>query len=145
MSYLFCRNHAAASAQSNEVVAWADEKGALFYNGRGMMTGGCVLAMTDKASDAVQMITSGITARRSTGATLNEPLYLAYLAKAHSDPGQPDDAWRCIDEAITTTETTNERLWEAEVNRIAGEIACKSPEPDTAKEGYFQRALEVAA
>ena len=145
MSHVFFGNYAAASAQSDEVVAWADEKGALFYKGRGMLTGGCVSAVTDKAADAVQMITSGITARRSTGATLNEPLYLAYLAKAHSDLGQLDDAWRCIDEAIRTTETTNEGLWEAEVNRIAGEIACKSPERDAAKaEARFERALAVA-
>jgi hypothetical protein len=46
------------------LLAWADEKGALFYKGRGMMTGGCVLAVTDEAADAVHMITSGITARR---------------------------------------------------------------------------------
>jgi predicted ATPase len=36
-------------------------------------------------------------------------------------------------------------LWEAEVQRTAGEIALKSPEPDAAKaEGHFQRALAVA-
>jgi predicted ATPase len=42
-------------------------------------------------------------------------------------------------------ETTKERWFEAEVNRIAGEIAFKSPTPDTAKaEAYFERALSVA-
>ena len=40
---------------------------------------------------------------------------------------------------------TKERWWEAEADRIAGEIALKSPEPDTAKaEGYFERALAIA-
>ena len=42
-------------------------------------------------------------------------------------------------------ETTKERWFEAEVNRMAGEIALKSPEPDAAKaEAYFERALAVA-
>jgi predicted ATPase len=42
-------------------------------------------------------------------------------------------------------ETTKERWGEAETNRITGEIALKSPEPDVAKaEAYFERALEVA-
>ena len=46
---------------------------------------------------------------------------------------------------MTAIETTKERWCEAEVNRIAGEIALKSPEPDTAKaEAYFERALAVA-
>jgi predicted ATPase len=42
-------------------------------------------------------------------------------------------------------ETAKERWCEAEVNRIAGEIALQSPEPDAAKaEAYFERALVVA-
>ena len=59
--------------------------------------------------------------------------------------GQLDDAWRCIDEAMTAIEATKETWCEAEVNRIAGEIALKSPEPDAAKaQAYFERALAVA-
>jgi predicted ATPase len=42
-------------------------------------------------------------------------------------------------------ETTKERWFEAEANRIAGEIALLLPEPDVAKaEAYFERALAVA-
>ena len=59
--------------------------------------------------------------------------------------GKLDDAWRCIGEAMTAVETTKERWYQAEINRIAGEIALKSPEPDAAKaEAYFERALAVA-
>ena len=91
------------------------------------------------------MITSGITAWRSTGATLCLPLYLSYLATAYAELGQFDDAWRCIGEAMTAMETTKERWCEAEIYRIAGEIALMSPEPDAAKaEAYFERALAVA-
>ena len=40
---------------------------------------------------------------------------------------------------------TKERLYEAEVNRVAGEVASKSPERDVTKaETYFERALAVA-
>ena len=46
---------------------------------------------------------------------------------------------------MSMVETTKERWFEAEVNRVAGEIALKSPEPDAAKaEAYFERALSVA-
>ena len=48
-------------------------------------------------------------------------------------------------EAMTAIESSKETWWEAEVNRIAGEIALKSPEPDAAKaKTYFERALAVA-
>ena len=51
------------------------------------------------------------------------PLYLSYLARTYAKLGQFDDAWRCIGEAMTAVETTKEKWCEAEVNRIAGEIA----------------------
>jgi predicted ATPase/class 3 adenylate cyclase len=142
----FCGNYAATSAKSDEVVALADEKGlSLFWKTRAMMNHGWILALNGKAADAVQMITSGITARRSTGATLNVPLSLSYLAKAYAELGQFDDAWCCIGEAMTAVETTKERWCEADVHRIAGEIALLSPEPDTSKaQAYFERALSVA-
>jgi predicted ATPase len=46
---------------------------------------------------------------------------------------------------MTAVATTKESWCEAEVHRIAGEIALKSPEPDAAKaEAHFERALGVA-
>jgi predicted ATPase len=42
-------------------------------------------------------------------------------------------------------ETTKERWFEADIHRMAGEIALMLPEPDAAKaEAYFDRALAVA-
>ena len=145
-THILCGNYAAANAQSDEVVALADEKGALFWKALGMLTQGCVLALTGKAADAVQMITSGITAWRSTGATMYYAVVRCHIwRRAYAELGQFDDAWRCIGEAMTAMETTKERWCEAEVNRMAGEIALKSPEPDAAKaEAYFERALAVA-
>ena len=91
------------------------------------------------------MLTSGIAEWRSTGATVLVPLFLSHLARAYAELGQFDDAWRCIGEAMTAAETTKERCFEAEVHRIAGEIALMSPEPDAAKaEAYFVHALAVA-
>ena len=143
-THIFCRNYAVANALCDEVVALAGEKGSSFWKAHGMMGQGRVLAMTGKASDAVQKLTSGITAFRSTGAT-NSPLELSYLANAYAELGQFDDAWRCVREATRAIETTKERAWEAEVHRIAGEIALMSPEPDAAKaEAYFEHALAVA-
>jgi hypothetical protein len=60
--------------------------------------------------------------------------------------GQFEDSWRSISEAMMAVETTGERMWEAEVNRITGKIALLSPEPDAAKaELYFGRAFALRA
>jgi predicted ATPase len=143
--YLQCRKHAEATALADELVAFADEKGALFWKAGAMMARGYAFAVTGKASDAVQMLTSWIAAWRSTGSTHWLPLRLSHLASAHADLGQFDDAWRCIGEAMTAVETTKETWFEADILRMAGDIALMSPKPDAAKaEAYFKRALAVA-
>jgi predicted ATPase len=144
-THIFCGNYSSANAQADELIALANEKGALFWKEVGVAVKGSVLALTGRAPVAVQVITSGMAEFRLTGATLWMPLYLSYLAGAYAELGQFDDAWRCIGEAMTAVETTKETWCEAEVNRTAGEIAVLSPERDATKaEGYFERALAVA-
>ena len=99
--HVTCGNYATANMHLDELVTLADEKGSFFWKAIGMAQRGCVMALTGKASDAVHVLTSGITASRSTGATLWMPLYLSCLARAHFDLGKFDDAWRCIGEAMT--------------------------------------------
>jgi class 3 adenylate cyclase/tetratricopeptide (TPR) repeat protein len=140
--YAFCGNYAAAHAQVDDLMALADEKGKAL----GTLQRGRFFALTGKASDAVRAITSGITSLRSTGAILYaEPSNLWHLAMAYAELGQPDDARHCIDEAIDKVERSKEKWCEAEVHRVAGEIALKSLAPDTEKaEKYFDHALVVA-
>ena len=110
-----------------------------------MLQRGRLLGLTGRASDAVQMISSSLTTSRSIGTILLDPTWLSSLASAYANTGQFVDAWRCIGEAMTAIKTTGERWFEAEVNRIAGEIALKSPEPDAAKaQANFEGALAVA-
>jgi class 3 adenylate cyclase/predicted ATPase len=140
-----CGNYTAATAEADELLALADEKTASQWKAQGMLNRGGLLVLTGKASDAVQMLNSGIAAHRSTGSTIWLTLYLSYLGIAYAELHRFDDAWRCIGEAISAVETTKETSFEAEVNRIAGEIALKSPERDGAKaQAYFDRALTVA-
>jgi class 3 adenylate cyclase/predicted ATPase len=145
LAHIWCRNYGTANAQLDEVVSLADQKGASYWRANGILVRGWLFALTGKAPDAIQMLTSGITAYRSTGSTNWVPLHLSYLASAHAELDQLDDARRCAREAITIAEATNERWCEAELHRAAGEIALLLPEPDAAKaEAYFDRALAIA-
>jgi DNA-binding winged helix-turn-helix (wHTH) protein/predicted ATPase len=145
LTQIQCGNYALANARIDEALVSAGEKGALFWTAYGLMHKGSVLALTGKASDAVRTITSGITAWRSTGSTTWMSLFLSFLADSYAKLNRFDDGWRCLGEAIAAIEMTKERWCEAEVNRVAGEIALMLPEPDVAKaEAYFERALAVA-
>ncbi len=144
-THIHCGNYSAADALIDEFNAFKNQTGSLFWGAWGVMQRGCVLALNGQAANAAQTITSGVTAMRSTRTTMWMPVWLSYLARASAEIGQFDDARHCISEAMTAMETTKERWYEAEVNRIAGEIALLSPESDMAKaESYFERALAVA-
>ena len=142
---IFCGKFTTAYVQSNEVVPLADEKGAEMWKAFGLINKGWSLPSTEESSAAAQMISSGIMAFRSTAATWFVPLYLSQLAKVRGQVGELDDAWRSIGEAMTMIEISKERVWEAEVNRIAGEIALMPRDPHAGKaEKHFERALAVA-
>jgi predicted ATPase len=144
-SYTFCRDYAVADAKLNELAALADESADKRARSLETIGRGKLFSLTGKASDAVRAITSGSTSLRSTGVTLYEPWHLWHLAIAYADLCQFDDAQRCIADAMDWIERSKEKWCEAEVHRIAGEIALKSFAPDTEKaEKYFDRALAVA-
>ena len=88
ITYSFCANYAIAKALADELVALADEKGATFWKAAGIAFQGSVLSLTGQAADAVHTITSGITAWRSTGATVFSPWWLSCLARAYAELGQ---------------------------------------------------------
>jgi tetratricopeptide (TPR) repeat protein len=147
LTVIHCGNYSAATTQFEEHIALTDEKGTLFWKALAMVPQGCALALTGKTSDAIHMITSGVTALRSTGSALWLPLCFSYLARAYAELGQFDDAW-CLALHWRRDDDggNNQGTWcEADIHRIAGEIALLSPERDAAKaEAYFERALAVA-
>ena len=145
MTHFCCGNYTTASAQADELVALAGEKGSPLWKAFGVARQGWLAAMTGKAAEAVQIIASAIGTTRSTGATLWTPLHLSYLARAFAVLDKFDDAWRCVGEAMTTMATTKETWWEAEVNRVAGEISLMSPEPNATKaQIHLESALAIA-
>jgi len=144
LTLVHCGKWAIAMAQTDEFMPLAEERGVLFWKASGMNTRGVLYAVSGKASNAIQMLTSGTTAYRSTGATSFMPWYVLHSAKAYAELGRFDDARRYLGEAVTGVETTNEKWCEGEVHRTAGELATMLPEPDAATaEACFERALAI--
>lgn len=142
---IHCGSYAKASAQLAELAVLTQEKSASQWRGGGMMHEGCILSLTGHASAAVPKLRSGIEAWRATGSVAFVTWSLANLATSYADLGQLDDAQKCLGEALATVEATKERWCEAEIYRVAGELALKFRQPDAAKaEGYFERALALA-
>ncbi len=142
---ILCGSYMAATAELDQLAALAGEKGALFWKALGDINRGYLLLLSGKTSEAFEILTAGVTAYEATGASLYAPLHLSYLARTYAVLGHFNDAWRCIGEAMMTLQRTKQMLYEAEVQRVAGEIEVNSPQPDTAKaQAFFERALQIA-
>jgi predicted ATPase len=144
-AHIWCGNYGPAKEIVDELVALADEKGSAFWQAHATNARGRLLVETGGAAEAISVISSGVTAYKSTRATALLPLNMSYLAIAYAYLRKFNDGLRRIEEAMTMLRATRESWSEAEINRIAGEIALKSDEPDAAKaRAYFERALSVA-
>ena len=145
LTHILCGNYAARIALLHELVALADEKGTPLLEGSGTRDEGCLWPdWRRRKCSSNDHLGAKCCAANGIYSWVRHCIYRVWR-RAMRELGQFDDAWRCIGEAMNTIETTKESWCEAEVNRVAGEIALKSPEPDAAKaEIYFERALAVA-
>jgi predicted ATPase len=73
------------------------------------------------------------------------PWFLTLLAEAYGQAEQIDKRLRALEEALEAVQTKEERLYEAEVYRLQGELLLRQAIPDTAQaETCFEQALAIA-
>src|SRR3984885_3180945 len=142
---ILCGNYAAARAELSEGIALRSERRAVFGHAQAAVSLGVVSTLVGDYADAVEMIAAGMATWRSSGGTASVPFFQSYLALAHARLGQYDESWHHISQAIATIDATGERLWTAEVHRLAGEIALSSPIEDVARaQAHFHSAISTA-
>ena len=145
MLNIFRGHYTLAKLQADELIALSEQTGALFWKQSGLHVQGSIFAMTGQASQAVALISPRITEAQATGTSIGLPRYLTHLAISHAELGEFYEASCCIGRATAALEKANERWEEAEVHRVAGEIALISSTLDPPRaEAYFERALAVA-
>ena len=139
------RDVAATQAYAEAMMALATAQGFEHRVAQGRMLRGWALAMQGDAATGVAHIQQGLVAVQSTGLKLYRPYFLALLAEAYGEAGQPDLGLPCLAEALTLVEATEERWWEAEVYRLQGELLLRLLLPDIPQAAAcFHQALDVA-
>jgi predicted ATPase len=113
-------------------------------------------AMRDgRNDDGLAAIEQGIALHRMFGADIGSTYWLALLAEAHARRGARDRALAVVDEALALVESGQERLWQAELHRLKGDVLLDAfaPEPRRATAerrlqdeaaACFERALQIA-
>ncbi|NVK43571.1 MAG: AAA family ATPase [Oceanospirillaceae bacterium] len=137
--------HAAAA------VALADEHGYQFWGAWARVLLGAGQVLRGQYEQGVGLIRAGLTAFRATGAELWCSHFLALLAEAHGLAGDAEEGLRVLCDARESIESTGERMYRSEVQRLEGELllqrsASRDPDEDDVllAQACFERALSTA-
>jgi class 3 adenylate cyclase/predicted ATPase/DNA-binding IscR family transcriptional regulator len=104
---------------------------------------GEALAEQGTTDEGIAQMRDALAAMPSRGRNLDRPSFLATLAAAYGKAGRTDDALALVAEAVALVERRAERIWEADIYRVKGELLLKSGGSSEA-ETCFRHAIEVA-
>jgi predicted ATPase len=139
------RDAAATYARADAVMAFATAQGLMHRAALGCLLRGWALAMQGDASAGVAHMQEGLGVIQGMGLKLYRPYFLALLAEASGQAGQPEAGLTVLAEALTLVTATAERWWEAELYRLQGALLLQLPLADVGQaEGCFLQALDVA-
>jgi predicted ATPase/class 3 adenylate cyclase len=128
---------------AEELLALSTEHNFSLYLGWATAFRGWSLTVLGQAQEGLSLITQGLVAVRATGTVLYTPRPLMWLAEAYAMVGQPVEGLNSLAEAAQITETTEERVGEAELHRLRGDLLNATGDPSAAERNYH-KALEVA-
>jgi class 3 adenylate cyclase/predicted ATPase len=139
------RDPGSARTQAEAAIAVSREHGLDAVELWCLLPRGWALAEQGEATKGIADIREGMERRRAHGIGAVWPWFFALLAEAYGKVGQLGEGLTALQEALQWVQRNDERLYEAEVYRVRGELLLKQDVPDTAEaEQCFQRALQVA-
>ena len=111
----------------------------------GITLHGWAVAAQGQAEDGTAEIDQGIAAYRATDSLTWLPCFLAIQAETCGHAKRTKDGLASLAEAFLIADRTEERCWQAELNRIKGELLLiESTDGKTEAENCLLRALDIA-
>lgn len=146
-TFLYCQCHrvaGSAQAQAEMLISLSMEHGFPMWRAAGVIMRGWALSKHGQFTEGIKEICDGLEAWRSTGAAIFLPFYLGVLAEAYARAGQIAEGLKTLDDALDTTAQNDERLYEAEIYRLKGELLLMNGNPEYDAEVCFRQAFQVA-
>jgi predicted ATPase len=126
-------------------LALCAEHGFAQYLTWGTVQRGWALAEQGQWAEGITQIRQGFATWRAIGVGLSWPWFLALLADACGKAGQIDEGLHALDEALEAMQTTEDRIYDAEVYRFKGGLLLQqSAAHQEEAEVCLQQALAVA-
>jgi len=135
----------AARAQAELCMTMSDEHQITQYATLSRVVRGWALTQLGQRDAGLAEIKTNIARSRRTGVAFMRSWMLAGLAESYAQSGDAEKAEEAIDEALKHVESTGERLWEADLHRLRGEVVLMSPSQERDRaESSLLHALEIA-
>ncbi|HEV8718279.1 MAG TPA: AAA family ATPase [Candidatus Binatia bacterium] len=116
------REGRAAQERAEAMIALAQEQGFPQYVALGTLIRGEALAEQGQREEGIRQMQQGLAASKATGAELGLPAWLVLLAAAHGQVGQAEEGLTLLAEAEAAMGHKGERVYEAELYRVKGEL-----------------------
>ncbi|MBI3800922.1 MAG: hypothetical protein HY268_28595, partial [Deltaproteobacteria bacterium] len=146
----FLHGAQAVQQQAEALIALSNEQRFPFLLAAAIARRGWALAMQGQEEEGIQQIHQGMAADRATGTELFRPYHLALLAEAYGKAGQREEGLTALAEALGAVDKTGERMYEAELYRLKGQLTLQSQvqgpksQVETEAEECFLRAITIA-
>jgi predicted ATPase len=130
---------------ADELIALTTEQGFAFFLAMGTAYRGWTLVEAGESDTGMSLLRLGIEGFQASGAAWTLPFYLAQLATAHMKTGTPEDGLGRLFEALSLTEKSGVRWFEAELRCRRGQLLRTTQQGVEADvEGDFRHALAIA-
>jgi predicted ATPase len=129
---------------SESLTALAAEQGLAMWLAWGRILSGWAMAEQGQAAEAIDQMRRGMDAFNTTGSEMFRPYHHLLLAEAYAKAGQVSGALTVLDEAQALIERNGERIWEAELYRMKGELLVSQGAAASEVEPCFRHAIEIA-
>jgi class 3 adenylate cyclase/predicted ATPase len=135
----------AAQERAEAEIALCTEQGFALYLARTTILRGWALAKQGQWEEGIGQMRQGLIAYRGTGAEQIRPYCLGLLAEGYRDAGQTEEGLAVLAEALAVIHSTGERIYEAELDRLNGELRLRLATDNAAEaETCFRQALDAA-
>jgi predicted ATPase len=139
-----CRLAVEARAAAEEEIALATEQGFAYWLASATLFKADSLVLQGHWREALPQLQKGLHDLRATGAGLDLTLHLGFLGDAYTQAGRFEDAVKALDEGLAVAEKSDERFYEAELQRLKGELLLAESANLAAAEACFRQAIETA-
>jgi predicted ATPase len=159
------REGQAVQERAEAAMTLSTEHGFSSYLAVATILRGWALTEQGQAEVGIAQMRQGLAAHRATGAKLWQRYFLALLAEAYGQAGQPEEGLTVLTEALAIEDSIEERVYEAELYRLRGELTLQranqkakgksqkskvpkpkppSLDPQSEAEAFFLKAIDIA-